>query len=98
MSTTPLHLVPVRSRQAKELVRTWHHHRPPPAGQIFAVSAADENGILRAVAIVGRPMARHLDYGTTLEVTRTAADGIRNANSLRYEASWRAAKPSDTGA
>ena len=44
------------------------------------------------MAIVGRPVARHLDDGTTLEVTRTASDGARNANSLLYGASWRAAK------
>ncbi|MFF7476771.1 XF1762 family protein [Streptomyces sp. NPDC008092] len=92
MSSTLLHLVPVRSRQAKEFVRTWHRHHPPPAGQIFAVGAADENGILRAVAIVGRPVARHLDDGTTLEVTRTGSDGTRNTNSLLYGASWRPAK------
>ncbi|MFK0156543.1 XF1762 family protein [Streptomyces sp. NPDC090493] len=67
-------------------------HHPPPAGQIFAVGAADETGTLRAVAIVGRPVARHLDDGATLEVTRTASDGTRNSNSLLYGASWRAAK------
>src|SRR5690606_32744753 len=88
----PLHLVPVRSREAKDFVRTWHRHHPPPAEQIFAVGAADERGTLRAVAIVGRPVARHLDDGATLEVTRTASDGARNANSLLYGAAWRAAK------
>ncbi|MGM9348206.1 XF1762 family protein [Streptomyces salinarius] len=92
MSDAPLHLVPVRSREAKDFVRTWHRHHPPPAGQIFAVGAADERGTLRAVAIVGRPVARHLDDGATLEVTRTASDGARNANSLLYGAAWRAAK------
>ncbi|MEV5878084.1 XF1762 family protein [Streptomyces sp. NPDC052101] len=44
------------------------------------------------MAIVGRPVARHLDDGTTLEVTRTASDGTPNANSLLYGAAWRAAK------
>ncbi|MGW4694046.1 XF1762 family protein [Kitasatospora cineracea] len=48
--------------------------------------------MLRAVAIVGRPVARHLDDGQTLEVTRTATDGVRNANSLLYGTCWRAAK------
>lgn len=92
MSGARLHLVPVRSREAKEFVRTWHRHHRPPTGQIFAIGAADEEGTLRAVAIVGRPVARHLDDGTTLEVTRTASDGARNANSLLYGAAWRAAK------
>ncbi|MDX3714967.1 hypothetical protein PV733_39795 [Streptomyces europaeiscabiei] len=50
------------------------------------------------MAIVGRPVARHLDDGTTVEVTRTASDGAHNANSLLYGASWRAAKPSVTSA
>ncbi|MET7290926.1 XF1762 family protein [Streptomyces sp. NPDC004009] len=92
MSESRLHLVPVRSRDAKEFVRLWHRHHPPPAGQIFSLGAADEPNILRAVAVVGRPVARHLDDGTTLEVTRTASDGTRNANSLLYGAAWRAAK------
>ncbi|MEV8396696.1 XF1762 family protein [Streptomyces niveus] len=87
-----LHLVPVRFRDAAEFVRAWHRHHAPPVGQIFAVGAGDENGILRAVAIVGRPVARHLDNGTTLEVTRTCTDGTRNANSLLYGAAWRATK------
>ncbi|MEU5417870.1 XF1762 family protein [Streptomyces sp. NPDC020667] len=87
-----LRLVPVRSREAKDFVRAWHRHHPnPPAGQVFAVGAADERGVLRAVAIVGRPVARHFDDGLTLEVTRTASDGVRNANSLLYGAAWRAA-------
>ncbi|MFJ2841578.1 XF1762 family protein [Streptomyces griseofuscus] len=92
MSEARLHLVPVRSRAAKEFVRLWHRHHPPPTGQIFSVGAADEAGIPRAVAVVGRPVARHLDDGATLEVTRTASDGTRNANSLLYGAAWRAAK------
>ncbi|MFD7013902.1 XF1762 family protein [Streptomyces sp. NPDC059928] len=92
MSGVRLHLVPVRSRDAKEFVRLWHRHHPPPAGQIFSVGAADEDGVLRAVAVVGRPVARHLDDGSTLEVTRTASDGTANANSLLYGAAWRAAK------
>ncbi|RSO18774.1 hypothetical protein DMH15_36830 [Streptomyces sp. WAC 06725] len=87
-----LHLVPVRSRDAAAFIRAWHRHHPPPAGQIFAVGAADENGVLRAVAIAGRPVARHLDDGATLEVTRTCSDGARNANSVLYATVWRAAK------
>ncbi|WP_327669540.1 MULTISPECIES: XF1762 family protein [unclassified Streptomyces] len=78
MSDARLHLVPVRSREAKDFVRAWHRHHPPPAGQIFAVGAADESGTLRAVAIVGRPVARHFDDGATLEdmTTRDAVDAV----------------------
>lgn len=87
-----LHLVPLRFRDACNFVATWHRHHPPPAGMIFAVGVADDEGILRGVAIVGRPVARHYDNGQTLEVTRTATDGTHNANSLLYGAVWRAAK------
>lgn len=87
-----LHLVPVRFREAATFVGQWHRHHRPPIGQIFAVGAADQEGVLRAVVIVGRPLSRHLDNGMTLEVTRTCSDGSRNANSLLYGAAWRAAK------
>ncbi|WP_245936286.1 XF1762 family protein [Streptomyces cahuitamycinicus] len=89
---TRLHLVPVRQKDAKVFVAAWHRHHKPPAGAVFTVGAADQDGVLRAVAIVGRPVARHFDDGQTLEVTRTATDGVRNANSLLYGAAWRAAK------
>jgi len=86
-----LHLVPIRFRDAAAFVAMWHRHHAPPVGMLFAVGAADDNGILRGVAIVGRPVARHLDDGQTAEVTRTATDGTRNAGSLLYGACWRAA-------
>jgi hypothetical protein len=41
---------------------------------------------------VGRPVARMLDDGHTLEVTRVATTGARNACSLLYAAAWRAAR------
>ncbi|RSS87008.1 hypothetical protein EF903_17945 [Streptomyces sp. WAC05292] len=84
--------MPVRQKDAKDFVATWHRHHRPPAGAVFCVGAADGEGVLRAVAMVGRPVARLLDNGQTLEVTRTATDGTANANSLLYGAAWRAAK------
>ncbi|UNZ20586.1 XF1762 family protein [Streptomyces sp. 891-h] len=86
-----LHLTPVRFRDARDYCAMWHRHHPPPVGMVFAVGVADENRILRGVAIVGRPVARHLDNGQTLEVTRTATDGTANANSMLYGAATRAA-------
>lgn len=35
----------------------------------------DEHDVLVGVAVVGRPVARLLDDGLTLEVTRVATDG-----------------------
>jgi hypothetical protein len=86
-----LHLVPVTFADARGFTAMWHRHHAPPVGMKFAVGAADETGVLVGVAITGRPVARYLDDGTTLEVARVAVDGTRNACSMLYAASWRAA-------
>jgi hypothetical protein len=86
-----LRLVPVSLAQANEHVAVWHRHNKPVPGAKFCVGAADENNTLRAIAIAGRPVARHFDDGMTIEVNRVATDGTRNANSLLYGACARAA-------
>ena len=86
-----LRLVPVSLAQANEHVAAWHRHNRPVVGAKFCVGASDEDGVLRGVAIVGRPVARHYDDGDTLEVCRVATDGTRNANSMLYGAAQRAA-------
>jgi hypothetical protein len=57
----------------------------------FAIGVAAD-GVLAGVVTVGRPVARHLDDGCTVEVTRTCTDGVFNANSMLYGAAWRAAR------
>jgi hypothetical protein len=86
-----LHLVPVTLSQANEHVAAWHRHNRPVPGAKFCVGAADDEGVLHAVAIAGRPIARHFDDGLTIEVVRVASDGTRNANSMLYGACQRAA-------
>lgn len=87
-----LRVVPVKFRDACAFVAAWHRHNAPPRGMVFCLGAADDTDSLVGVAIVGRPVARHFDDGTTLEVTRTCTDGTRNVNSLLYGAAWRAAR------
>lgn len=95
-----LRIVPVTFRDACGYVAMWHRHHAAPAGHKFSVGVAtdqtDDEGadhvVLRGVAIIGRPVARHFDDGLTLEVTRLATDGTRNAPSALYGAAWRAAK------
>lgn len=86
-----LHLVPVTFADACGFVDMWHRHHTRPVGHRYSIGAADEAGILRGVAIVGRPVARSFDDGNTLEVTRLATDGTPNTGSMLYGASWRAA-------
>ncbi|MDA2807191.1 XF1762 family protein [Nocardiopsis suaedae] len=87
-----MELVPVPLAEAKAFVEVWHRHLGPPRGHKFSLGLRHADGVLVAVAIVGRPVARGLDDGRTLEVTRLASDGTPNACSRLLAASWRAAK------
>lgn len=87
----PLRLVPISLAQANEHVAAWHRHNRPVPGAKFSVGAADDEGVLHAVAICGRPVARAFDDGDTIEVCRVASDGTRNACSMLYGACQRAA-------
>ena len=86
-----LHLVPISQRTAKDCVTRWHRHNAAPAGGVIRVGAATDDGTLVAVGIAGRPVARHYDDGTTLEVTRVSSDCTKNATSMLYAALTRAA-------
>lgn len=92
----PLRLCPVTFAEACDFVALHHRHHQPPQGHKFSIGVATywhpDGDRLVGVAIIGRPVARHLDDGTTLEVTRTCTDGTPNANSMLYGAAWRAAK------
>src|SRR5256714_10988635 len=78
MDAVPLHL-----REANEFVAKYHRHNLPTVGGKFAVGAALD-GKLVGVAIAGRPVARRLDDGRTLEVLRVCSDGTPNVNSFLY--------------
>lgn len=92
MTAPALRLAPVSFKDACGFVATWHRHNRPPVGCKFCIGVADEHGVLRGVAIVGRPVARMFDDGHTLEATRTATDGTPNVNSMLYGAAWRVTK------
>jgi hypothetical protein len=87
-----LRLVPVSFADACAFVQAWHRHLEPPRGHKFSTGVASDDDVLRGVAIVGRPVARWMQDGFTLEVTRTATDGTRNAGSMLYAAAWCGAK------
>lgn len=87
-----LRIVPVTRDDAHGFVAMWHRHHAPVTVEVFRLGVATEDGVLRGVAIVGRPVAESFCDGTTLEVNRTATDGTPNTNSALYAASWRAAR------
>ncbi len=87
-----LTLVPINLDEAQEFIRKYHRHHKPSVGAKFSVAVADDDGQVRGVAMVGRPVSRMLNDGWTLEVTRVATDGAPNACSMLYGAAWRAAR------
>lgn len=84
-------IIPISFAEAQAFVSSHHRHHGRVAGCKFCVAVAHD-GKVRGVAIVGRPVSRHLDDGLTVEVTRCCTDGARNACSMLYGAAWRAAK------
>lgn len=86
-----LEIRPISLRDAQDFVAAHHRHNKPPRGHKFSVAAYDGPDLV-GVATAGRPVARALDDGLTLEINRTCTDGAHNANSLLYGAIRRAAK------
>lgn len=76
--------VPCTVTKAREIVDVWHRHHGASTSAQYAAAVATEDGIVRGVALIGRPVARGLDDGYTLEVTRVATDGTPNACSALY--------------
>ncbi|MEN9476503.1 MAG: XF1762 family protein [Gammaproteobacteria bacterium] len=93
LASPRLQLVPVSLRTANAFVQEHHRHHRPVQGAKFALAVTlSGSDSICGVAIVGRPVARHLDDGWTLEVTRLCTDGAPNACSKLYGAAWKAAK------
>lgn len=89
-----LRIVPCDLDEANLFVERYHRHHGPVRGYKFAVAVCDTGAPderVVGVAIVGRPNARDLDKGWTLEVTRNCTDGTKNAASALYGACCRAA-------
>lgn len=82
-------IVPCSRAQANAFVGRFHRHHKPVVSGFFSLAAVDETGLVRGVAMVGRPMARPLCDGWSAEVNRLATDGCPNACSALYGASWR---------
>lgn len=84
---------PVTLRAAREWTAQVHRHlRRPVTGWLFGVQLTNAAGERVGVAMAGRPTARMLQDGLTVEVTRVAVlPGHPNACSTAYGALRRAA-------
>lgn len=86
-----LTLKPISLALANSYVAQNHRHHDKIQGHKFSEGAYNGDTLV-GVAIVGRPLSRHLDNGLTLEVTRVCTDGTHNACSFLYGACARIAK------
>ena len=88
-------IVPLPLDEANAFVVQHHRHHGRVVGHKFSICVVtqgpDGEAQIRGVAIVSRPVARGLDDGLTLEITRVATDGAKDACSALYGACRRAA-------
>jgi len=86
-----MEITPITFKEANAFVAKFHRHHKPMQGCKFCLAVSDDDKVV-GVAIVGRPVARMLDNGWTLEVNRCCTDGTKNACSMLYSSAWKAAK------
>jgi len=86
-----MEITPINFEEANAYVSAFHRHHKPMQGCKFCLAVSDNDKVV-GVAIVGRPVARLLDNGWTLEVNRCCTDGTKNACSMLYSSAWKAAK------
>lgn len=87
-----LEIVPIFQKDAFAFVQNHHRHHIAPVGSVFQIALSDGENVV-GVAIVGRPNARRLQDGLTLEVTRLCVlHGLQNGCSMLYARCWQAAK------
>ena len=86
-----LSIQPITFPEACEFVRRHHRHHLPPQGWRFGLAVNDGERVV-GVVTVGRPVARMLDNGYTLELTRCCTDGSPHVASKLYAAAWRATR------
>ena len=85
-------LAPCFIKDAKAWVGLHHRHSGVPQGGLFACRLIDEAGETHGVGVAGRPVARGLCDGWTVEITRVCTDGCPNGCSMIYGSLCRAAK------
>lgn len=86
-----LKAVPLELKESNEFVAKYHRHHDPVHRDKFRVGCA-EGGVLVGVVNVGRPVARALCDGKTLEVLRLCTTGEKDVCSFLYSRCARVAR------
>ena len=83
---------PISQKAARAWIKEHHRHLSPPGGDVIR-AACYVDGVLSGVAMAGHPVARALDDGVTLEITRVAVLlGAPNVCTALYGALRQAAR------
>lgn len=85
-------VVPITRKEANDYVAHMHRHSGPLPSSRYQLALIDHDGVVHGVAIAGITKARLLLDRGTLEVSRVATDGTRNACSALYGACTRTAR------
>lgn len=83
--------IPIELKQANEFVARLHRHHDPVYRDKLRIGC-EVDAKLCGVVQLGRPVARALDDGKTIEVVRLCTDGTPNACSFLYGRAARVAK------
>jgi hypothetical protein len=87
-----MEIIPITKKIADNFIQNYHRHNKPVIGFKFAIGLR-HNEQLIGVGIAGRPVARALDNGFTIEILRVCVkEGYPNANSKLYGRLVRIAK------
>lgn len=86
-----MELCPLKQRDAFDFIGQHHRHHKPPVGSLWQHGVMDDEGVVVGACVVGRPVARRLDDGLTVEITRLCTLGHENACSMLYAAARRVA-------
>jgi hypothetical protein len=84
-------LRPIQRIEVRQFVLDHHRHHGWVLGFLWLHGLAGEGGALVGIAVAGRPGARALQDGVTMEVARLCTDGEPNGCSMLYGAARRAA-------
>jgi len=86
-------VLPIELKEANAFIAAFHRHHAPVVGDRFSLGCVDDNGLIHAVCVIGRPVARLAGHPRDVaEVTRLASDGTPNSCSMLYGAAARACK------
>lgn len=83
--------IPLELKEAQEYIDNFHRHHQASHRDKFRIGA-EVDGKLVGVIQVGRPVARRLDDGKTLEVLRLCTQGEKDVCSFLYSRAARIAK------